>query len=264
MQFKTVSQCRKDLDFKPLKVWPRTLPAFAIGDQLLSGFSSPPEAHVIDYLATDKATAAQIFLDIYPDLTWPELCRFLVKADKFEIFDLDFLLKKLNLTDSSDVMALAEKFNAYPKQLQDLCSNKKINFYDLQFLSTNYQELPVEVLLSLARSDLGKSQFLKVWEWTLDCYQMNPELPLTKILSGPDSFELVEKLRFPTTTERDQSLKELKLNWPMGVKAQFERRGDRSGFVFQGFVSSAQDLEKINKNLGRTIDHWKSSKEENP
>lgn len=135
---------------------------------------------------------------------------------------------------------------------------KKVKAQDLVFLSplkTDLQwQLLFKALSHLIEARTSYTESLKTLEIISDLILMGHEETLFE--QSHDFMKWtnhVRSLRYPSTTQRDDALKERleKLPWPYGSKTKFERRGDRAGIELKMFITSEADLIKAISSLER-------------
>lgn len=135
---------------------------------------------------------------------------------------------------------------------------KKIKDSDLVFtslLKTDiHWNLFFKALLNIIEFRLSYSESLKFLELVVDLILMGHTESIFEFSFDQQKWvSHLKALRYPTTTDRDDVLKQKleKLPWPYGAKTKFERRGDRAGVELKLFITSEADLIKAISALER-------------
>jgi len=141
---------------------------------------------------------------------------------------------------------------------QNWSQEKKIKNSDLLFTNALKSELhkslfekAADQLVTLRPTYSEGLQFLEI---ITDLILMGHEQSLFEKAENLETYKKhLHTLRYPTTSTRDEELKQKfeNLPWPYGSKIKFERRGDRAGIELKLFISNAADLTKITSALER-------------
>ena len=260
MILKQISQCAKNLDFKPIATWPSALPAVAVCAELISGFNLADSHPVIDWEKPQgQSTWASSIKSIYPDLSLPEIARLKKSLKNFDI-SWPSMLAQYNLRPSENLDRILDIIIQLPMPLQNWLSDKKMSVQDLMIFTAAPIEIISECLNFVSQNGFSKSQAVSTIEYLC-------ELKLSGQVDQFDSFidtnsdEIFKKIyakRHSQTVERDQAReKKLNLPWPQNIKPQISRRGDRSGFEFKIFVASPLELKKYLIGLEKVVQEWK-------
>ncbi len=222
MKMLKVSQCKKNFDFKPQNAWPKSLPAFSWGEELVCDFEAPPEKDVVD-LKTDEAKLAPIFADIHRNLSLAELARIY----KF-LHEKDFvyLLEKNSLRYSESLTDLLQKIDLTPPDFQAWTSERKLGPKELFILkAVNSFDDVASLLTSLASQNPTRQFGIKILETGVELFLMGHALSSLLPVESEASeqwCERLEKLRHPIMTLRmaEKQLKLAELPWPKFISAK--------------------------------------------
>src|SRR5688572_17914154 len=133
-----ISQCAKDLDFKPIRPWPKGLPAMAWNFHLLAGFERD-EGLVFDTSST-AASFIEAFHSCHPSLSLVELARLYSMLEKInglieheEDYIKLFGFYQLRFQDS--LKKCFEKVIVCPEPFQNWLSEKGLGPRELEILN---------------------------------------------------------------------------------------------------------------------------------
>ena len=242
------------LDFKPLGLWPDTVPAVALGQQLLCGFHLNDQHPVFEHAFTTQDASLALFKSLYAALTLPELARLIHSEDFKKYFDSTALLKAYQFHSSPELLEVLELLFQLPVEFQNFVSVKKIGPQELvPMLGLNFQQREF-VATEILWADESKQESVKRLELLSDLLLMGH---LEDTLKTLNQTELTQK-RFPVTTSRDEDLKSKGLPWLSQIKTQFKRRGDKAGFEVQFFAGTPAELNKLAQNLTKVAESWNS------
>lgn len=243
-----------DLDFKPLGLWPDTVPAVALGQQLLCGFQLADQHPVFEHAFTTQTAALDLFKSLYPQLTLPELARLIHSSEFKNFFESTALLKAYNFHSSPELLEVLELLFQSPAEFQNFVSLKKIGPQELvPMLGLNFQQREF-VATEILAADESKQESVKRIELLADLILMGQTEDSLKTLNQTE----LTKKRFPVTTTRDENLKSSNLPWLSQIKTQFKRRGDKAGFEVQFFAGTPAELTKLAANLTKVAESWNS------
>lgn len=261
-----MSQCDSGLDFSPQTKWPTGLPAVAVNQVVLAGFSQDVVFnHQINFTEADQISS--LFRSLYFELNFAELVRLIEKAKNYSWFPLSSVIAKFGWQPTEHFFQIIEKFKATPAGFQSWCAEKKVAPQDLSPL-LSAQNLDLKFLfLDILNLQLSKSMGIKALELGIELMLMGqkPEhLQSTFLLNfiskeqtqGEAWLDALKQLRYPETYKRDQAeaQKWASLPWPGTSQAKWTRMGDRGGIELKLFVSHPTDLKKYLQSLSRVQD----------
>jgi hypothetical protein len=243
-----------NLDFKPLREWPESLPAVALGDEILGGFERDHDHPVFVHEWTSFDQSVRIFKSLHPQLTLPELARFHASPRFRRYFQTDSLLRAYGFHPAPDLERVLEFVAQRSLTFQNLVSEKKLSFQELECL------LPLDrPSLELIEQDTFKiresrQELARRFEYLSDLIQMGKSS--TEIFVR--SLEELRQLRFPVSTARDEALSDTELPWHSLIKSKMKRRGDKAGFEIQFYAGTPAELTKLAQNLSKVAEAWNS------
>lgn len=236
--------------------------AWAIGDQLISGFEMPQETQAFSISSQDKQANVDFFFEFNPELSLVQLC-FLLKSDEFsKLFDPSYFFSRWNKGQKENLIPVVPVILALPSGLLQWLHEKDVRPFDL----APFRAVTAETMNFIAESFLqtrsSKSEGVQILEYAVDLFLMKTSTE--KILScfshsAAETLKQLKMLRHPQTAQRDQVAQEkLNIHWPSNVQARYQRRGDKTGFDLQMFVANSSDLKKTITHLEKVIEEWKS------
>jgi hypothetical protein len=240
------------LDFKPLVFWPDTVPAVALGHELLCGFDLSADHPVFTHEWKDFSSASALLKSIYPHLTLSELARLGSLADFPKYFDFDDVVKTYGFYPSNELKSVLSLLAKLPLDFQNLVSSKKMGPQELLPLTDLSLDEALFVTTEVFSADESRQENVKRIELLSDLLRMKF---LFDDLRGLKLHSLIEK-RYPVTSARDQSLQQTHLPWLSQIKSQFKRRGDKAGFEVQFFAGTPAELQKLATNLAKVAEAW--------
>lgn len=249
-----IRQCKKNLDFSPHKPWPESLPAFCFRNELLCGFNRESGFAI----SLDEKNLIEILYDLYPDLSFIELCRLSSKIRAFENSrDPGTLIKKLwqiygyQYRDSLELVV--EKVLQLPTEAQAWLQEKKMAPQDLAPLRSLTDLNQLDSFWSiLSTSPHSKSEGVKIIEWLIELILLNhPMDQLLPLKPGAAWVTQLQALRYPQSNKQDlhAETKIRSLAWPLRSEARWARKGDRSGVELKLFFSHPQELKRALERL---------------
>lgn len=262
MNIKPISQCSKELDFSPRKMWPDALPALAWKGQLVCGFGRSDSAEAVD-------VSERLFLDVWkachPELTLAELARLVVCFQKMnqeffvEIGEGLFSIYGLRLNDR--LMQVLEVLVKCPREFQNWCDDKKMGARDLAPLLavTDVNEI-APLLLELPRMTISKFEGARALELFVELYLMGR--PLNDLLPTSENGGLyvrrLEGWRRPNAEVKDEEWRKTvgQWPWPSQVQAEWQRFGDQAGLEIKIRTTSPDDFQKKLESLAGIPDTW--------
>jgi hypothetical protein len=267
----SMSQCNGSLDFQPLNVWPESLPAVAINNWVLAGFSQDLVFnHHIENSSAE--TMARLFRSLHSELSFAEMARLMGKIKEQQTSDLSWvplqlIAQKYHWTFNDQFIRIAEAFLKTPSGFQKWCGEKKVNPQDLAPLLAA-QEIDLKFLFhDILNLNISKSSGVKALEMAIELILMGqkPEALSAEVLltllsqdqSAADAWvDALKQLRYPETFKRDRVLQAqmTALPWPGTSQARWARHGDRGGIELKLFVSQPSDLKKALLSLEKVQD----------
>ena len=248
MKMLKVSQCKKNLDFKPQAPWPKSLPCFSWGDQLVCDFTAPPEKFAID-LKSDETDLTSLFIDLYKSLSLAELARLIEANDRhfiFEATELNSLIEKNSLRPSESLRELFEKLVQTPLHFQNWTSDRKLGAKELFILKALTDISEVNSLLEQIAHKGPSRQFgNQILENAIELFLMSTDL--NSILCRTDETcenwcLRLEKMRNPMLTSKTQEKQKdlAHLPWPKFIHAR----------VIQSEASLENEVRLQYRNIG--------------
>lgn len=244
----------------------------AIEDQLILGFSLPPQAATLHFSCKplNRLKNTEILFLKFADISFVEATGFLQSPFFKEIFVEDLFFEKLQQGRSVRLLQLAPIVSELSIELKKWLLEKKVKASELSALSvlksspSLFDFLKSEPVAKFFTSlNPSKSEGIQIIEWIVDLLLIdsNNFERVNLILSKPLKQALIEfrNLRYPQATQQDLKNKEFKLSWPSSVQNKFARKGDRSGFDIHFFVSNPSELKKTIQNFERVFEEWNNS-----
>lgn len=265
-QLCSMSLCDKSLDFQPRTNWPESLPAVAVNQVVLAGFSQELVFnHQLD--PADSEGIAKLFRSLYFELSFVEMAVLIQKAKAHSWFPISVIAQKFNWQANDNFFKTAEAILKCPKGFLDWAAEKKLSPLDFApLLSADGLELKF-LYRDILTLGLGRSLGVKALELGIELLMMNhtPEMLAADSLvsvhprdvSVGDAWVLALKaLRYPETFKRDQMAEAqmTSLPWPGTTQARWTRQGDRAGIELKLFVSQPSDLKKYLQSLNKVQD----------
>ncbi len=253
------AQCQSRLNFKPLRVWPQSLPAIAWNKHIIAGFES--QGPVLNLLP-DDADFLAAFKDCHPTLSLIELARFYQIADD-SFCDWAEFFSTYQLRYSERLVQLLPLLPQTPESFQTWAAERSLSlkdfaiFYDFK---TNLEAL-VPYLEKVVELRMSKTQGVSALEWAGELHLM--DLPSATILAESKSAEAwmiaLKKMRYPSTSQadgaEDQKLKEV--SWPRHSQVSGRRQGDHYQVDVKISSPSPEDLIKKSESLRRAAEQWR-------
>lgn len=265
-----ITQCKKDLDFKPLKVSTDSLPSIAWNKYLLTGFHKQ-QGTVLNL----NSPLPQLLRECYPNLSFVELARFLERLQNIEPLFSEFkadILAAFHLKDHPELDELIGIVLALPSEMQNWLAEKHLSpreLYPMRLVLKQKPETATEFLAKtlgvLREKKSSKAQIVKVLEIASDLFLMGRE----PFHDGARTVEIwiryLEQTRYPQTKSFDHSQEDKirKLPWPAHVQTRWVRDGDSAGIEVKFNIHNQQELEKMIEGLEGVTNHleedlWKN------
>ncbi len=265
-QLCSMSQCNKDLFFDPRTPWPDGLPAVAVNQVVLAGFSQGLVFnHQIE--TTESDTIARLFRSLYFELSFMEMARLTEKAKSISWFPLNLIAQKFGWAPSENFFKIATRVLKTPSGFQEWAADKKLSPLDLTPLLAS-ENLELKYLFhDLVSLNMPRVLGVKALELAIELQLMghaSQSLTTEALLSTPPQdlslgeawVQALKALRYPETFRRDQATEAqmTKLPWPGTTQARWTRQGDRAGIELKLFVSQPSDLKKYLQSLSHVQD----------
>ena len=254
MNLTSYSSCEKILDFQPDKPWPKSWPAFAWENILISNFTQASK-FVLNFTSKD-VKFLHLFHSCYSRLSFSELGRILLKWEKREkpIFSWEEFFSLYGFSQNTDfLMQQLKIFISTPVSFQDWVNTKGVHLAELRMLSSLKKTNQVHFIFRwITEQNLSHSIGVKALELGVELLLMDfhPEEILKLNISPEETIKAMEQKRKPLTAFQDQmkqrNLK--KIIWPSHVTTQWHRKGDDTGLEIKLWCRNQTELEeKINR-----------------
>lgn len=247
------------LNFHPLSPWPSALPVVGLGPYLIAGFNLAHDHEGYSHPLETPEKNSQVFLELYPQLSLPEIARLLARPDFSKIFSTSTLLKFYNLHLSNDLVQVCDIVGALSLEYQNWLSTKKVGYHELLPLIDLQKDQISFIFSMLLKAQDSKSEAMQKLEIISDLLQMKHSIESLQNLNLTE----LRQQRFPNTAQRDQKLTQAELSWSKSVRSQFTRRGDKGGFDIHFFAGTPVELTKTAQNLLKVAEEWNSNLEKN-
>ncbi len=236
--------------------------AWAIDDQLISGFTLSKGAQALSIPLGDTKSNVDYFYEVNPKLSVPQVC-FLINSPVFStLFDSDYFFSCWGKGQKENVSTLAASLITFPMELLCWIHEKDVGVQDLAPLKAISFEQIRPFTEFFLKTRPSKTEGVQILELVVDLTLLGtPQEIILSAMAADAQVTLknLKVLRYPNTIERDQDLKgKLLLSWPSNVQTKFQRRGDKAGFDLQLFVSSSAELKKTVTHLEKVVEEWKS------
>lgn len=247
------------LNFQPTHTWPGSLPAVAIGNDLVAGFelSSDHPTHQHEVKSPEENTKR--LMDLYHNLDLSELSRLIFKPRFAALFSEELLLQLNQMGSNPDLKAVLKMISGFSLELQNWISSKKPGYNELSPLLPLSLENQIFVLGQAVKFQESKTLSALRIELLSDLLQMD----FSKQDLADLTLENLKKKRYPQTTLRDQKVSLVDLTLPKTVKSRFLRQGDKGGFEIQFFAGTPAELNKTAQLLMKAAESWNSNLEKN-
>jgi len=255
-----IQSLKRDLQFPTFSGSAASPVAWALGDQLISGFQFSLTESALVQAPTNPRQHADYFFQVHPNLSLIQICHLVLKPQFLELFDVDYFFSRWGKGQRQNAMALCESLTSSPEALQAWFHEKDLRPQDL----APWRALPKGEFNFLTENFLkarpSKSEGVQIIEWTVDLLLMGTakEALLEKFQgSAAEVLKNLKALRYPQTSTRDLKWQDqMQLSWPSNLQARFQRRGDRSGYDLQFFVTNPVELQKTLMSLEKVIKEW--------
>jgi len=239
--------CRMELNFGPLSHWPASLPGVAVQGVVIAGFEQDLILnHHLDVDSIDgQKQVEEIFMSLYPQLSWGEMARLWKSAETLNWFPIASVLIRRGHKLNSHFTSLAECFLRQPLTFQNLCIHKGWGGNDLAPLQS-VAGLDLRPLLDkITSSQLSKSQGVQALELAIDLL-MQGQLPQEIEQDGEAWLKTLRQLRYPMSTEADElqqtQVQALQKVVPSSTQIRWVRQGDKAGLEVRLFLATPKDL----------------------
>lgn len=246
MNLVDIESLDKQLDFEPLKPWPKSMPCFALNGQLLCGFDRR-NGQAIEL----NEPLAEIFTQLHPQLKLSELSRaFQCLRPHLSPEQMSGLLKHYGIKNSRRAEKFFTLFGNMTSEFRNWCDDKNPGINDLAvlFCFENLKPL-VAVMKKVATEQMSKSQGTLALEIAGELILSGQEDAVGDSLSvtpAPAWISQLKRLRYPITTEKvdDRKTRLNNIPWPRGTSAQLVRHGDRDSVELKIRTSGANELSQ--------------------
>jgi hypothetical protein len=265
-QLCAMSACDRGLDFHPRTAWPEGLPAVAVNQVVLAGFSQDLVFnHQID--TSDAEAIARLFRSLYFELSFVEMALLIEKAKTYSWLPIPAIAQKFHWQANDSFFKTAERVQQAPKGFLDWAAERKLSPHDLAPLLSS-ADLELKFLFhDIISLGLGRSLGVKALELGIELLLLNlvpQDLTCEKLVAnvprdvstGEAWVQALKILRYPETFKRDQlaEAQMTALPWPGTTQARWTRQGDRAGIELKLFVSQPSDLKKYLQSLNKVQD----------
>jgi hypothetical protein len=249
MQFISISQCGKNLDFIPINDLPKRLLPYAFSGELICGFRHNDNDKAIE-LDADSLSVMQVFKDIFPVLTLPELSRFIKKLKAHNInWPLDDFLKLYNLRMDQNLERAIALVHQLPMRFQNWLSLKQVGPRELMPLFAH--RLSDQDLEKVAQMNPSRTEGVQIIEFMVDITLLGKECPVWNEERADKYIESLKSVRYPLRTESDR-LRESRLkllSWPKRSDVRWHKHTDAPQIEFKTFWQSPIDLKSTIESL---------------
>ena len=246
MNLVDIESLDKQLDFEPLKPWPKSMPCFALNGQLVCGFDRT-SGQAIEL----NEPLAEIFTQLHPQLKLSELSRaFQCLRPHLTPEQMSGLMKHYGIKNSRRAEKFFSLFENMIGEFRNWCDEKNPGINDLAVLFCFEDLKPLEsVMQKVAGEQMSKSQGTLALEicGELILSGQNDAVETSLSVTPTASWiSALKRLRYPITTEKVEDRKKRLNNipWPRGTSAQLVRHGDRDSVELKIRTSSAVELSQ--------------------
>ncbi|MGZ5280011.1 MAG: hypothetical protein ACXWC9_08720 [Pseudobdellovibrionaceae bacterium] len=265
-QLCSMSLCDKGLFFHPRIPWPEGLPAVAVNQVVLAGFSQNLVFnHQVEM--SDGEAIARLFRSLYFELSFVEMAQLTIAAGAYPWFPISAIAQKFSWQANDSFFKTAEKVLKTPQGFLDWAAEKKISPQDFApLLSSDSLELKF-LFHDIVSLHLSRSLGVKALELGIELMLIGqaPEALTSEMLVpihprdlsvGEAWVQELKILRYPETFKRDLAAEAqmTSLPWPGTTQARWTRQGDRAGIELKLFVSQPSDLKKYLQSLNKVQD----------
>lgn len=253
MDLLDITQCKKDLDFKPCRKTTDSLPSIAWNKYLITGFDRTAGT-VINL----TAPLPSLMRDCYPNLTLPETARFLDRLrflrNDYWVFDLDEILQCYSLINHPELHEIFGLILLLPLDLQNWISERGLvpkELYPLRNLLKSQPDAKTgfmfDIFSDLKARKASRSQCARVIELGTDLFLMGQDIWPKSGVSIESWVRNLEKKRYPQSTADALGLQNI--SWPSKVQARWVTDGDSKGIEVKFSVQNATEFENFVKGL---------------
>lgn len=269
----SISQCKNLLNFEPLGYWPKQLPAIAINEWVIAGFT---QEMVLNHqlLEKDWHQFPGIFRSLHQDLSFLEIVRLWDKSRNSEWFPISAVAEAYHIRINEQFEQMANICLQLPRNFQDWCAQKKLGLGDfLPLLATQNLNLK-SVFKKILDLKLSKADGVQALELCTDLLllghsfeELELEASTNTELSIPTTetwLQHLKNLRFPMTKNKDLNAESnlMKLPWPGASQVKWTRQGDKAGIEVKLFVSQPEDLNRYARSFDKIQSMMESTQED--
>lgn len=253
-----LSQCSRDLDFRPLTPWPAALPVLAWQGTLVVGF------HRQDEFALDLkgSPLGELLTACYPRLGLGQLARLIQRLHALSL-NAEGFIRLQGLRDTQEFKSLLNSILKLEDAVQDWLDQKQLGARDLALLPSLVIGGHPHALNLLAERNLSRNIAVQIFELRAELLLMSRALPDVPTKSeDPDGRLWLRRLwqsRNPMTATRDQ-LQQTQIEnlpWPNHIKGEWSRQGDERLLEVQLRAHSLLDWQKRLKDLETLSESFK-------
>ena len=250
MNLTIYKSCQKSLDFKPDRSWPKFWPSVSYENKLISGFTNIYQP-VLNFKKED-VNFLHLFQHCHPRLNLSELGRIVISWSQIEPPPCSWtpFFKLYGLNQNTDFLIQQLKmFISTPFTFQNWVNTKEVHLNELRVLNSVEEIQPLYFILNwIAEHNLSHSNGIKALELSVELWLMGHTLEkiLKTNLSPEKALLEMEHRRKPLSSSQDQIKKKQvqKIIWPSDMKAQWVRKGDKTGLQIQMWCRNLKDLDK--------------------
>lgn len=251
MKIVDLSQCKTDLDFRPLKAWPVALPILTYGTQVIAGFNRAAAGSALEldvHLPVHEYLAS-----IYPALSATELLNLFFCLQHSGIsFDSQALFSSFGFRFRESYVQLSQQMSAelqHRPLLRQWMAEKSLGFFEIETLLP-FPDDPKSItwLTTFLKFAPGRSDGVKALEAYKELHLLGQalEIPADAKCFADIQNDLFQK-RYPLRSEQIRNMqdKTKKISWPKSAQTKWNFDVDQPALEVRLKVQSANDIEKI-------------------
>ena len=261
MDFRPLSQCRSDLDFKPLRLWPSHLPVFSWESQRLCGFERPDVGAAVEL----DGPIEDILFQIHPKLSFVEVSSLFNCLQRAQMsFCSEKLFRNWGFAFGDSVQKSVLSTLSWPDEFLQFAKEKSLSQRDLEPIQL-ISDMNIE-LIQLSKTRASKSEAVQLIELIADLKMLGR---LTELNWELEARVLIEELRFARYPKRTAKMIEARkkaksLSWPRGMKWSWKTISDQNTLEMQLTAHSLQELGKLTRQLNKVVDQANLDKGSDP
>ncbi len=256
MELKKNDDFNTNLNFGPFNPAKTAGLAHSTHNTLIAGFDLESSSYVIDHGHLNSERLLQLWIQLYPNLTFMEKARLTHHPLVTEMTSPFYLLNEFYgfNTQLNKISSLLLQLKPH---MQKWLSQKSFGPSELlALMDFSIEEMDRLIAISIEKNDsrqLASLRFELMQELKGLGYNFDTLIPL--------EIEELKKCRYPITHLRDEKFLTYVKNWPVKTRAKAQRRGDLIGFDVNFFVSSPAELEKLSEQLKKVANEWNSNQQ---